>query len=82
VAAALELWARLGIGKRGEESGSERWERMLCEVGMLGRGNFAIRMQAGTGDKRVVFGLGRRWAKTCRHTFESDWMALESGRVG
>ena len=30
VGAAMELWARLGIGERAEESGSERRKRMLC----------------------------------------------------
>jgi hypothetical protein len=40
VGAAMELRARLGIGERGKESGSESRERVLCEVGMRGRGNF------------------------------------------
>jgi hypothetical protein len=53
----MELRARLGIGERAEESGSERRERVLCEVGMRGRGNFATWMQAGTGDKAVVLRL-------------------------
>jgi hypothetical protein len=39
-----------------------------------GRGNLAICRQAGRGDKAVVLRLGRRCAKTCRHTFEGDWM--------
>ena len=78
VGAAMELRARLGIGERREESGDKRRERVLCEVGMRGRGNFAICGQTGTGDKAVVLWLGRRCAKTCRHTFESDGMALES----
>jgi hypothetical protein len=78
----MELRSRLGIGEPGEESGSERGERVLREVGMRVRGNFAICMQAGAGDKAVVLRLGRRCAKTCRHTFESDWMGLESGGVG
>ena len=74
----MELRARIGIGEHGEESGSERRERVLREVGMRGSGNFAICMQAGTGDKGVVLRLGRRCAKTWRHTFESDWMGMES----
>jgi hypothetical protein len=45
---------------------------------MRGRGNFAVWMQAGTGDKAVFWGLRRRCAQTCRDTFESDWMGLES----
>jgi hypothetical protein len=45
----MELWARLGIGECGEESGSESRERVLCEVGMRGRGDFAPCMHAGSG---------------------------------
>ena len=78
VGAAMELRARVGIGERGEGSGSKRQERLLCEVGMLGRGNSAICPQTGTGDKAVVLWSGRRCAKACGHTFESDWMGLES----
>jgi hypothetical protein len=78
----MELRARLGLGEGGGECGSKRPERVLCEVGMRGRGNFASRMLRRMGDKAVVLRLGRRCAKTCRHTSESDWMALESGRVG
>src|ERR1700685_622850 len=78
----MELWPRLGVVERRRESGSEGRERVLCEVGMRGRGNFASCMLTRIGDKAVVLRLGRRCAKTCRHTFESDWMALESGRVG
>ena len=78
VGAAMELWARLGIGEGTEESGSDRRRRVLCEVGTGGRGNFAICMRAGIGDKAVVSRLGRRWAKTCLHAFESDWMGVES----
>jgi hypothetical protein len=78
----MELWARLGVGERRGESGSERRERVVCEAGMRGRGNFAICMRAGIGDKAVVLRLGRRCAKTCQHTFESDSMTVESGRVG
>jgi hypothetical protein len=74
----MELRARLGIDERGEESGSERRERVLWEIGMRGRGNFAICAQAGAGDKAVVLRLGRRCAKTCRHTFEHDWMGVQS----
>ena len=55
---------------------------MLCEVGVRGGGNFASCMLTRIGDKAVVLRLGRRCAKTCRHPSESDWMALESGRVG
>jgi hypothetical protein len=50
----MELRAKLGIGERGEESGSDRRERVLYEVGLRGRGNFAICAQAGAGDKGVV----------------------------
>ena len=74
----MELWARLGLGERGGESGSERGERVLWEVGMRGRGNFASCMLTRIGDKAVVLRLGRSCAKTCRHTFESDWMGVES----
>jgi hypothetical protein len=35
-------------------------------------------MHAGSGDKAVILRLGRRCAKTCRHTFESDWLGVES----
>jgi hypothetical protein len=55
---------------------------VLCGVGMRGRGNFVSCMLTRIGDNGVVLRLGRRCAKTCRHTFESDWMGLESGRVG
>jgi hypothetical protein len=78
----MELRARLGLGERGGECGIERRERVLCEVSMRGRGNFASCMLPRIGDKAVVLRLGRRCAKTCWHTFESDWMVLESGRVG
>ena len=74
----MELRARLGIGERGEKSGNKRRERVQCEVRMRGRGNFAICAQTGTDDKAVVLGFGRRCAKTWRHTFESDWMGMES----
>jgi hypothetical protein len=74
----MELRARVGIGERGKESENEARERVLCEIRMRGRGNFAIWAQTGTGDKAVVLWLGRRCAKTCRHTFESDWIGLES----
>jgi hypothetical protein len=78
----MELRARLGLDERGGECGSERRERVLREVGVRGRGNFASCMLTRVGDKAVVLRLGRRCAKTCRHTLESDWMASESGRVG
>ena len=52
VGAAMELRARLGTGERGEESGNERREKLLCEVGMRRRSNFAICAQARTGEKR------------------------------
>jgi hypothetical protein len=55
---------------------------VLYEVGMRGRGNLASCMLTRIGDKAVVLRLGRRCGKTCRSTSESDWMALESGRVG
>jgi hypothetical protein len=76
--AAMELGARVGIGERGEGSGSKRRERVRCEVGMRERGSFAICGETGTGDEAVVLWLGRRCAKTCRHTVESDGMRLES----
>jgi hypothetical protein len=47
----MELRARLGMRERGEEFGSDRRERVLYEVGMRGRGNFAICARAGAGDK-------------------------------
>ena len=74
----MELRARLDIGEGGEESGKKRRERVLCEVRLRGRGNFAICAQTGTDDKAVVSWFGHRCAKTCRHTFESDWMGMES----
>src|SRR5580658_3138115 len=78
----MEVRVRLGLGGRGGECGSERGERVLCEVGMRGRGNLGSCMLTRIGDKAVGLRLGRRCANTCRHTFESDRMALESGRVG
>ena len=74
----MELRAKLGVREGGEESGSDRRERVLYEVGMGGRGNFAICARAGAGEKAVVLRLGRRYAKTCRHTFGSEWMEMES----
>jgi hypothetical protein len=74
----MELQARLGVGEREEGSGNEKRERVLCKVGMRGRGNFAICAQTGTGDKGVVLWFGRRCAKTWRRTFESGWIELES----
>ena len=74
----MELRARLGTGEGGEESGNGRRETLPGKVGMRGRGNFAPCMHAGGGYKAVVLRLGRRCAKTCRHTFESDWIGLES----
>ena len=74
----MELRARLGVGEREEGSGNEERERVLCKVGMGGRGNFAICAQTGTGDKGVVLWFGRRCAKTWRGTFESGWIELES----
>ena len=70
----MELRARVGIGERGGASGSKRRERVLCEVGMRGRGNSAICPHTGTGDKALVLWSGRSCAKTCRHTFESGWI--------
>ena len=55
VGAAMELRARLGIGEGGEASCNKRRERVLCEVRMRGRGNFAICAQTGTDDKAVVW---------------------------
>ena len=73
----MELRARLGIGESGEESGNKRRERVRCEVGMRGRGNFATCGETGTGDKAVVLWLGRSCAKTCGHTFESHWIGRD-----
>ena len=78
VGGAMELKARLGIVERGEESGDKRRARVRCEVGMRERGSFAICGETGTGDEAVVLWFGRRCAKTCRHTVESDGMRLES----
>jgi hypothetical protein len=73
VGAAMELWARIGSGERGEESGNDRWKWLLCEVGLRDRDIWAFYAQTGTDDKAVVLGFGRSCAKTCRHTFESRW---------
>ena len=78
VGAAMELRARLGTGEGGEESGKGRRETLPGKVGMRGRGNFALRAQTGTADKAVVLWFGRSCAKTCRHTFESEWIGLGS----
>ena len=78
VGAAMELGARLGTGEGGEESGNGRRETLLREVGMRGRGNFALWAQTGTGDKAVVLWFGRSCAKTWRHTFESGWIVSGS----
>jgi hypothetical protein len=71
VGAAMELRARFGTVERGEESGNEGRETLLCEVGMGGRGNSALCAQSGTAEKAVVFWFGRSCAKTCRRTFAS-----------
>ena len=78
VGAAMELWARFGIGERGEESGNERREKLVCEMGMGVRGNSALFAQPGTAEKSVVLRFGRSCAKTWRHTFESHWIASGS----
>jgi hypothetical protein len=78
VGAAMELRARLGSGERGEEPGNGRWERLLRQVGMRGRGNSAFCAQPGTADKALVLWFGRSCAKTCRHTFESGWIVSGS----
>ena len=74
----MELRARLGTGEQGEESGNERRETLLCEVGMGGRDDSALCAQPGTADKAVVLWFGRSCAKTCRHTFESRWIGSGS----
>ena len=78
VGAAMELRARLGTGERGEGSGNERREKLLCEVGMRRRDNFVLCAQSTTGDKAVVLRFGRSCAKTCQHTFESGWIGMGS----
>jgi hypothetical protein len=50
----MELRARLGIGEGGEGSCNKRRERVLCELGVCGRGNFATFPSAVTSDKAVV----------------------------
>lgn len=72
VGAAMELEARLGICERGDEPGSERPESVLCEVGMLGGADLAIRVQAGSRDKGIISRFGRRCARGVPHTFEND----------
>ncbi len=47
VGAAMELRVKLATDERGKESGNERRETLLCEVGMRGRGNFAFCAQPG-----------------------------------
>jgi hypothetical protein len=74
----MELWARLGTGERGEEPGDERREKLVCEVGMRGMGNFVLCGQTRSGDKGVVSWFGRSCAKTCRHTFEGAWIGWGS----
>ena len=71
VGAAMELRARFGLGEPRKWSGSDRRERVLCEVGICGMGNFATCTQGETGDEAVILRLGRSWAKTRRHTFEN-----------
>jgi hypothetical protein len=78
VGAAMELRAGVGTGKRGEEAGNERREKLLCEVGMRRRDNFVLCAQNTTGDKAVVLWFGRSCAKTCQHTFESGWIEMGS----
>jgi hypothetical protein len=48
VGAAMELRARLGTGEQGEESGNERRETLLCEVGLGGRDDSALCAEPGT----------------------------------
>jgi hypothetical protein len=82
VGAAMELRTRLGFGERRDESGNGSRPGVRCEVEVRERGNFATCMQPVMRDKAVVLRLGRRSAKTCWHTFESDWMVAGSGGVG
>ena len=49
VGAAMELGARFGIGKRIGESGSSDPPRVVCEIGICGRDNFADYKQTGIG---------------------------------
>ena len=74
----MELRARFGTGEGGEESGMERRETLLREVGMRGRGKSALCAQPGTADKAVVLWFGRSCAKAWRHTGESRWIGLGS----
>ena len=74
----MELGSRVGTGEQGEESGNERRETLLREVGMGGRGNSALCAQPGTAEKAVVLWFGRGCAKTCGHTFDGRWIASGS----
>jgi hypothetical protein len=82
VGAAMELRARFGFGERADESGSGSWSGLRCEVDVRERGNFATCIQPAMRERTVVLPAGRRSARTCRHTFESDGMVAGSGRVG
>jgi hypothetical protein len=72
VGAAMELRARFGLGEPTEWSGSDRRERVLCEVDVGGTGKFATCMRVETRDEAAILRLERSWPKTCQHTFESD----------
>ena len=82
VGVAMELRARLGFGEGRDESGSGSRSGVRCEVDVCERGNFATCMQPGMRDRTVVLPAGHRSAKTCWHTFESDWRVVGSGRIG
>ena len=78
VGAAMELRARFGAVKRGEESGNEKRKTLLCAMGMGGEGYSALWEQAGIAEKALVLWFEHSCAKTCRHTFASRWIALGS----
>src|ERR1700677_3062456 len=78
----MELRARFGTVERGEESGNEGRETLLCAVGMGGRDNSALCAHPGTAEKEVILWFERSCARTCRHTFASRWIGSGSRGVG
>ena len=78
VGAAMDLRARFGTSERGEETGSASREMLLREIGMGARGKCALCAQPGTAKEARVLWFERSCVKTCRHTFESRWIASGS----
>ena len=82
VGAAMEIGVREGVVENTERCGSGDWNRRVYEESSDGERKFCYCLQTGTAYRLAFSWLARRWARTCRHTCESAWLAVESGRVG